>query len=184
MRSTRRYRYTKVNRPPAGCSCRSASIMKRKDSTCMGRRRIEAAWQCSFSICFPTTHSRTGPPCSAAWPVARRIYRLKHRARGARIPVIYANDNLARRWAATFPRWCVIARTGDARRNIADARSGRAGLLRSQAQAFGFFRNGARHIIAIHWRAAIDIYPGIRHQCVLFTANDAYVRDIEFMHSA
>jgi hypothetical protein len=38
----------------------------------------------------------------AALPVARRVTRLKARAKRARIPVIYVNDYLGR-WRSDFP---------------------------------------------------------------------------------
>ena len=117
----------------------------------------------------------------AALPVARRIARLKARARQAGIPVIYVNDALGR-WRSDFPaivRHCL--RAGSRGRAVVEVIAPELDdycILKPKHS--GFFatpfdtvleRLGARRLIL----------TGVSsHQCVLFTANDAYVRDLEF----
>jgi nicotinamidase-related amidase len=114
----------------------------------------------------------------AALPVARQIARLADRARGVRVPVIFVNDNLGR-WRSDFP--AIV-------RHCARADSKGAGLvavLEPQRQDYGILKPKHSGFYATPLATLLE-YLGARtlvltgasmHQCVLFTANDAYVRD-------
>jgi nicotinamidase-related amidase len=117
-----------------------------------------------------------------ALPAALRIARLKKRLRAKRIPTIYVNDN--------FGRWRSDFRTQVER--CASVRSPGAELVRQlipeeddyfvlKPKHSGFFSTsldlilrylGARKLILAGF--ATDI-------CILFTANDAYMRDFELV---
>jgi nicotinamidase-related amidase len=115
----------------------------------------------------------------AALPIAKRILRLKLRARAARIPTIYVNDNLGR-WRSDFGelvRHC----SRDEMRGAPIAR-----LLAPDEDDYcilkpkhsGFFATPLDTLLQ-HIGARRLILTGVSsNQCVLFTANDAYVRDL------
>lgn len=116
----------------------------------------------------------------AALPVARRIARLKARANRARIPVIYVNDNRGR-WRSEFTALV---------RHAARARSRGAPIARLLAPGPLDYRLLKPKHSAFFGTVLGTLleYLGVRrlvltgvsaHQCVLFTANDAYVRDLE-----
>jgi nicotinamidase-related amidase len=115
-----------------------------------------------------------------AEPAARKIAALKKRLRKAGIPSIYVNDNFGR-WRSDF-REQVAHCIGDQSKGASVARQ----LIPAEDDYFvlkpkhsGFFSTsldvllsylGARRLIITGFAADI---------CVLFTANDAYVRDYE-----
>jgi nicotinamidase-related amidase len=112
-----------------------------------------------------------------ARPMARNLVRLKRRAQKAGVPVVYVNDN--------FGRW-----KSDFRRTVEHcARHGRGGkvveLLRPEETDYfvlkpkhsGFFSTTLETLLR-YLDAQTLILTGIAGNfCVLFTANDAYMRD-------
>ena len=114
-----------------------------------------------------------------ARPMARVLLRLKRRAQKAGVPVIYVNDNFGR-WKSDF-------------RRIVDycARHGRGGdivkLLRPEEDDYfvlkpkhsGFFSTTLETLLR-YLETQTLILTGIAGNfCVLFTANDAYMRDFD-----
>lgn len=118
----------------------------------------------------------------ASLPVARRIARLKTRVKAARLPTIYVNDGLGR-WRSDFPglvRHC--AREG----------SRGAPIVRSIApdaddycifkpKHSGFYATALDTVLQYLGAKRLILTGVSSHQCVLFTANDAYVRDLELL---
>lgn len=111
-------------------------------------------------------------------PVAGRIAALKASARAAGIPVIYANDN--------FGRWQSDA--GSLVKRCTRPRLPGAGLvMRLAPDQHDYFLIKPRH--SAFFASALEAllsYMGVwrliivgvtSHQCVLFTANDAHLRD-------
>jgi len=112
-----------------------------------------------------------------ARPMARILLRLKRRAQKAGVPVIYINDNFGQ-WKSDFRRtvdYCV--------------RKGRGGdivnLLRPDEDDYfvlkpkhsGFFSTTLETLLR-YLETQTLILTGIAGNfCVLFTANDAYMRD-------
>jgi nicotinamidase-related amidase len=116
----------------------------------------------------------------AARPVAERIIRLKRRVKSAGIPVVYVND-AAGRWRSDFPavfRHC--SRAGARGAPIVNALAPEPDdyfILKPKHS--GFFATPLDTLIE-YMGAKRLILTGISsNQCVLFTANDAYVRDLE-----
>jgi nicotinamidase-related amidase len=113
-----------------------------------------------------------------ALPMARRLATLKRRAKRAGIPAIYVNDNYGR-WQSDFTRIVEHVR-GDGTRGepIADL------LLPEEDDYFvlkpkhsGFFSTTLDTLLD-YLGARTLILTGIAGNiCVLFTANDAYMRD-------
>jgi nicotinamidase-related amidase len=115
-----------------------------------------------------------------ALPMARRLARLKRRAAEHGCPVVYVNDNFGR-WRSDFKS--LVAHCLD------DDMSGQeiVRLLRPGEQDYfvlkpahsGFFST-ALELLLKHLDATTLIVTGIATNiCVLFTANDAYLRGYE-----
>ncbi len=114
----------------------------------------------------------------AALPVARRIGRLADRARAAGIPVAFVNDGLGR-WRSDFPGLV---------RHCAGAGSRGAPILEVLAPGprdyailkprhSGFFATPLATLLEYIGAKTLILTGAAMHQCVLFTANDAYVRE-------
>lgn len=113
-----------------------------------------------------------------ALPMARRIQALKQRAKASGVPVVYVNDNFGR-WQSNFNHQvehCLKA--GVRGRPIAE-------LLRPDADDYfvlkpkhsGFYST-ALDVLLKYLAVETVILTGIAGNiCVLFTANDAYLRD-------
>ena len=114
-----------------------------------------------------------------ARPMARNLLRLKRRAQKAGVPVVYVNDN--------FGRW-----QSDFRRTVEHCtQHGRGGevveLLRPEDTDYfvlkpkhsGFFSTTLETLLR-YLETQTLILTGIAGNfCVLFTANDAYMRDFD-----
>ena len=117
-----------------------------------------------------------------AGPMARKILRLKQRAKKAGIPVVYVNDNFGR-WRSDFRRQVLHCLRENSRgRDIVS-------LLRPDEDDYfvlkpkhsGFFSTTLETLL--HYLGAKKlILTGIAGNfCVLFTANDAYMRDYDLI---
>jgi len=113
-----------------------------------------------------------------ALPLADRLIALKHRCQNARIPVIYVNDN--------FGRWQSDQRTlvEHCLRDGARGQSFVRTLLPAETDYFvlkpkhsGFFSTTLDTLL-VYLKARTLILAGLTGDiCVLFTANDAFMRD-------
>src|SRR4029434_9295582 len=116
-----------------------------------------------------------------ARPMARILLRLKRRAQNAGVPVIYVNDNFGQ-WKSDFRRTVDYC-----------ARKGRGGdvvnLLRPEENDYfvlkpkhsGFFSTTLETLLR-YLETQTLILTGIAGNfCVLFTANDAYMRDFNLL---
>ena len=114
----------------------------------------------------------------AALPVARRIARLAGRARKARVPVIFVNDNLGR-WRSDFPaivRHCARADSrGAPLLAVLEPQRQDYGILKPKHS--GFYATPLATLLEYLGAKTLVLTGASTHQCVLFTANDAYVRD-------
>ena len=112
-------------------------------------------------------------------PAARRIAELKSRAKAAGIPVIYANDNFGR-WRSDFRE--VVEHS------LSDGVRGQPVVELLRPDENDYFVLKPKH--SAFFATTLDTllqYLGTRHLiltgvagdvCVLFTANDAYMRDL------
>jgi len=118
----------------------------------------------------------------SALPAAKRITRLKGRAHQAGVPVIYVNDNFGR-WRSDFKRIVEHCLRNDVRgRPIAE-------LLKPNDDDYfvlkpkhsGFFST-TLDLVLEYLGARKLVLTGIAgNNCVLFTANDAYMRDLRLI---
>lgn len=117
-----------------------------------------------------------------ALPMARNIAILKQRAKEQKIPVIYANDNFGR-WRSDFRAQVEYCRRDDCKgKAIVD-------LLRPEADDYfvlkpkhsGFFST-TLDLLLKNLGVKVLILTGMATNiCVLFTANDAYMRDYKLL---
>jgi nicotinamidase-related amidase len=117
-----------------------------------------------------------------ALPMAKRLNRLKERCRRKGIPAVYVNDNFGR-WRSDF-RAVIAHCLGERSRGREIA----ARLLPSDDDYFvlkplhsGFYST-TLDVLLSHLGADTLILTGIAADiCVLFTANDAYMRGFRLM---
>jgi nicotinamidase-related amidase len=114
-----------------------------------------------------------------ALPMARRIAALKRRAADAGIPAIYVNDNFGR-WRSDFRRLVAHCLEDDVRgRPIAEL------LVPDEKDYFvlkpkhsGFYRTTLELLLQYLGVKTLIITGMATDVCVLFTAADAYMRDL------
>jgi nicotinamidase-related amidase len=112
--------------------------------------------------------------------MARKIAKLKERAKKARIPVIYVNDNFGR-WQSDFRRLVEHCRKGKAREIVDLLRPDDDDYFVLKPKHSGFFSSALETLLR-YLGARTLILAGIAgNYCVLFTANDAYMRDYELI---
>ena len=117
-----------------------------------------------------------------AMPVARRIAALTRRARTAGVPVIYVNDNFGR-WRSDFNshvRHCLNAGVpGEPVVRLLKPEANDYFVLKPKHS--GFFSTSL-DILLRHLSVTRLILTGFAgNLCVLYTANDAYMRDYELI---
>ncbi len=110
-------------------------------------------------------------------PMARNLLRLKRRAYKAGVPVIYVNDNFGR-WKSDFRRTLGhCARYGRGRDLVKLLRPEDNDYFVLKPKHSGFF-SSALDTLLRYLQTQTLILTGIAGNfCVLFTANDAYMRD-------
>jgi nicotinamidase-related amidase len=115
-------------------------------------------------------------------PMARRVAALKRRARQAEIPVIYVNDNFGR-WRSDFNAQVDHCLHDNVRgRPLAEIlRPGEEDYFVLKPKHSGFFST-TLDILLDYLEVEILILTGVAANiCVLFTANDAYMRDFRLL---
>jgi nicotinamidase-related amidase len=117
-----------------------------------------------------------------ARPMARKLLRLKQRAKTAGIPVIYVNDNFGR-WQSDFRRQVQhCLREGSRGHEIVS-------LLRPEEDDYfvlkpkhsGFYSTTLDTLLRYLGSRKLILTGIAGNFCVLFTANDAYMRDYELI---
>jgi nicotinamidase-related amidase len=115
----------------------------------------------------------------AALRVAKKIAALRRRANAAKVPVVFVNDGIGR-WRSDFPglvRHCGRAGSRGAPivRTIAPGESDYCVLKPKHS---GFFASPLETLLELLGAKHLVLTGVSSNQCVLFTANDAYVRDL------
>jgi nicotinamidase-related amidase len=113
----------------------------------------------------------------AADPMASRIAELKRRAVSAGIPVVYVNDNFGQ-WRSDFRRTvahCTSA-TSPGRRVSRRLKPGPNDYFVLKPRHSGFFATTLEVLLADLGARRLILTGIAGDMCVLFTANDAYVR--------
>ncbi|MDB5384682.1 MAG: Isochorismatase [Planctomycetaceae bacterium] len=115
-----------------------------------------------------------------ALPAARRIATLKQRAREVNIPTIFVNDNFGR-WRSNFNTQIdhCLKENSLGRPLVQELRPQEDDYFVLKPKHSGFFSTTLDTLLD-YLEAKIVIITGIATNiCVLFTANDAYMRDFQ-----
>jgi nicotinamidase-related amidase len=116
----------------------------------------------------------------AARRIAPRIAALKARAAKARIPTIYVNDNLGR-WRSDVR--AVIARCTErdapGRDVVQQIAPTEEDFFLLKPKHSGFYATPLGELLEAAGAKRLILTGLSTHQCVLFTANDAYLREFE-----
>lgn len=117
-----------------------------------------------------------------ALAMAQALAALKSRAKACDVPVIYANDNFGR-WRSDFPRLVERCLSTEVR--------GRPVVARLRPDADDYFVLKPKHsaffqtnleILLRHLERNVLVLTGMAADyCVLFTGNDAYMRDFRIL---
>src|SRR5213076_2944347 len=108
--------------------------------------------------------------------LADKIARLKRRAKAARVPVIYVNDNFGR-WRSDFRALIEHGREGKARTLIETLYPKQDDYFVLKPKHSGFFSSTLETLLRYLGAKRLIITGIAGNYCVLFTANDAYMRD-------
>src|SRR2546423_4398604 len=110
--------------------------------------------------------------------LADKIARLKRRAKAACVPVSYVNDNFAR-WRSDFRALIEHCREGKARSLIEKLHPKQDDYFVLKPKPSGFFSSALETLLRYLGVRRLIITAIAGNFCVLFTANDAYIRDYE-----
>ena len=117
-----------------------------------------------------------------ARPMAGALAALKQRANAAGIPMIYANDNFGR-WRSDFPKLVERCLTSQVRGQsiVAQLQPGVDDYFVLKPKHSAFFQTNLE-ILLKYLKTTTLILTGMAGDyCVLFTANDAYMRDFRLV---
>lgn len=131
-----------------------------------------------IDVINPMAFPGSGKLVRQAWPAARRIAALKERARKKRIPSIYVNDNFGR-WQSdrdkVIDRCCAEKVPGARISNLLRPTEEDYFVVKPKHSAF---YSTTLDTLLNYLQAKTLILAGFAgNLCVLFTANDAYMRD-------
>jgi nicotinamidase-related amidase len=112
--------------------------------------------------------------------MARKIAKLKGRAKRAGIPTIYVNDNFGR-WRSDLRRLVEHCRKGKAREIVDLLRPEEDDYFVLKPKHSGFFSSTLETLLRYLGVKRLIITGIAGNYCVLFTANDAYMRDYELV---
>ncbi|HMI55927.1 MAG TPA: cysteine hydrolase, partial [Gemmatimonadaceae bacterium] len=117
-----------------------------------------------------------------ALPAARNLARLKRRAKAAGVPVIYVNDNFGK-WRSDFRQQLEhVLEDGVRGEPVAKLLSpDEDDYFVLKAKHSGFY-NSQLDLLVNYLRVRTLVIAGFTTDiCVLFTASDAYLRDLEIV---
>jgi nicotinamidase-related amidase len=112
--------------------------------------------------------------------MARRLAKLKARAKKARIPVVYVNDNFGR-WRSDLRSLVEHCRKGKAREIVDLLRPEEDDYFVLKPKHSGFFSSTLETLLRYFGAEKLIITGIAGNYCVLFTANDAYMRDYKLL---
>jgi nicotinamidase-related amidase len=108
--------------------------------------------------------------------MARKILALKKRAKKAAIPVVYVNDNFGR-WRSDLPSLVEHCLEGQGRAMVDLLRPERDDYFVLKPKHSGFFSSTLETLLRYLGTRDLIVTGIAGNYCVLFTANDAYMRD-------
>ncbi|HTU60604.1 MAG TPA: isochorismatase family cysteine hydrolase [Polyangiales bacterium] len=122
----------------------------------------------------------SGPLVRAAERVAPNIRKLAERARAARVPVVYVNDNFGQ-WRSDFARTYeqCVRRDQPGRRVTEQLKPEANDYFVLKPQFSGFYCTTLEPLLQHIGAEKLVIVGFAANLCVLFTANDAYMRGFD-----
>ena len=117
-----------------------------------------------------------------ARPMARKLLRLKQRVKKAGVPVIYVNDNFGR-WRSDFRRQVVhcLRKESRGRDIVALLQPDEDDYFVLKPKHSGFFSTTLETLLRYLGPRKLIVTGIAGNFCVLFTANDAYMRDYDLI---
>src|SRR2546423_5965930 len=115
-----------------------------------------------------------------ARPMARKLAKLKQRAKTSGIPVLYVNDNFGR-WRSDLRSLVEHCRKGKAREIVDLLRPDENDYFVLKPKHSGFFSSTLETLLRYLGAQRLIITGIAGNYCVLFTANDAYMRDYQLL---
>lgn len=112
--------------------------------------------------------------------MARKIARLKTRAKRDGIPAIYVNDNFGR-WRSDFRNTIEHCRKGKAREIVDLLEPDKDDYFVLKPKHSGFFSSTLETLLRYLGPKTLIVTGLAGNYCVLFTANDAYMRDYKLI---
>jgi nicotinamidase-related amidase len=112
--------------------------------------------------------------------MARKLAKLKERAKAAGVPVIYVNDNFGR-WRSDFRKLIEHCRKGHTRELVDALRPDDDDYFVLKPKHSGFFSSTLETLLRYLGVRRLIVTGIAGNFCVLFTANDAYMRDYEMI---
>jgi nicotinamidase-related amidase len=112
--------------------------------------------------------------------MARKLRKLKERAKAEGVPVIYVNDNFGR-WRSDVRRLVEHCRKGHGRHLVDALRPDEDDYFVLKPKHSGFFSSTLETLLRYLGARRLIITGIAGNFCVLFTANDAYMRDYELL---
>jgi len=117
-----------------------------------------------------------------ARPMARSLAGLKERASAAGIPIIYVNDNFGR-WRSDFPKLVEYCLTSNVRGQpiVAQLQPGAEDYFVLKPKHSAFFQTNLEILLRYLGTTTLILTGMAGDYCVLFTGNDAYMRDFRII---
>jgi nicotinamidase-related amidase len=112
--------------------------------------------------------------------MARNLAKLKQRAKTEKIPVVYVNDNFGR-WRSDLQALVEHCRRGKGREIVDLLRPDEDDYFVLKPKHSGFFSSTLETLLRYFGAHRLIITGIAGNYCVLFTANDAYMRDYELL---
>ena len=110
--------------------------------------------------------------------MARKLAKLKERAKRSGIPVVYVNDNFGR-WRSDLHSLVEHCRKGKGREIVDLLRPDENDYFVLKPKHSGFFSSTLETLLRYLGSKQLIITGIAGNYCVLFTANDAYMRDYQ-----
>jgi len=110
--------------------------------------------------------------------MARKVAKLKERAKRADVPVVYVNDNFGR-WRSDLHSLVDHCRKGKACEIVDLLRPDEDDYFVLKPKHSGFFESTLETLLRYLGARKLIISGIAGNYCVLFTANDAYMRDYQ-----
>ncbi|HEY4368705.1 MAG TPA: isochorismatase family cysteine hydrolase [Steroidobacteraceae bacterium] len=160
------------------CGMSFGEFMKAQKTTPQGRAPTAATALVILDLISEYKFPHADDILKVAARVAGQVARLKQRVAAAALPVIYVNDT-AGRWEGDQSAFVARCRADSAKGSavVRLIEPTPADYFMFKPRHSGFYSTPLRHLLETLGTQTLILTGITSHQCVLFTAMDAYVRD-------